>query len=184
ISPPLRNFCRDDNSRSRSWFFRTESLTLLIPPCVGRPKEPHELSRCLLSRMGIMQQEHPRRSRPRVLVVEDDFLTALALEGMLIDAGCAVVGPVPRVSEALEVIEVERLDLALLDVNLAGERVFPVADVLVERGVPFVFTTGYSAEHLPPRHRNRPILAKPYSPVQHLDLLHAPQQQRPAGRTR
>ena len=98
----------------------------------------------------------------RVLVVEDEVIIAMLLEEALRDAGCVVVGPVPRVDKAIEAARAEPLDFALLDVNLAGEKVFPVAEVLVERDVPFVFLTGYGRSGLPTAYARRPTLAKPF----------------------
>lgn len=98
----------------------------------------------------------------RVLIVEDEVIIAMLLEETLHDAGCVVIGPVPRVDKAMEVARAEPLDFALLDVNLAGEKVFPVAEVLVERAVPFVFLTGYGRSGLPATYAQRPALAKPF----------------------
>jgi len=100
----------------------------------------------------------------RVLVVEDEALVAMLVEDALLDAGAAVLGPAATVSEALLLLEQERPDVAVLDLNLAGETSTPVADVLAKRGVPFVVATGYGAEGLPPSHAHVPVLAKPYDP--------------------
>jgi DNA-binding response OmpR family regulator len=75
----------------------------------------------------------------RVLVVEDDYLISLLFDDMLTSAGCVVVGPLPRLTDALEAAAKERCDAAVLDVNLGGERVYPVAKILAERHVPFIF---------------------------------------------
>lgn len=88
-------------------------------------------------------------------------MIALALKRALVDAGCAVVGPVPRVARALEFAKDASLDAALLDINVAGERIFPVAELLQARGVPFAFLSGYQESILPERFRAWPILAKP-----------------------
>ncbi|RAI57215.1 response regulator [Roseicella frigidaeris] len=100
----------------------------------------------------------------RVLVVEDEALVAMLVEDALLDAGAAVVGPAATVSEALSLLSKENPDVAVLDLNLAGETSTPVADVLAQRGVPFVVATGYGAEGLPPSHAHVPVLAKPYDP--------------------
>lgn len=99
----------------------------------------------------------------RVLVVEDELMIALALKRTLVDAGCAVVGPVPRVAHAREFAKDAPLDAALLDINVCGEEVFPIADLLQARAVPFAFLSGYQENVLPERFRARPILAKPCS---------------------
>jgi CheY-like chemotaxis protein len=98
----------------------------------------------------------------RVLVVEDEFLVATLIEDMLVDAGCVVAGPVPRLSEALDAVDRGMFDAAVLDVNLGGDRVYPVADALSRRNVPFVFITGYSADVLPCEFAERPRLRKPF----------------------
>lgn len=101
----------------------------------------------------------------RVLVVEDEMLLALDLEEGLRDAGCEVVGPAGSLRSALRLAENSEIDAAILDVNLAGERVFPVALVLSERGIPFVFATAYagSDELYPQEVRDVPRLSKPYT---------------------
>ena len=102
----------------------------------------------------------------RVLVVEDEVLVALLVEDMLADAGCTVIGPFGRVREALDALATETVDLALLDVNIAGEKVFPVAHALADRNVPFLFVTGYGQAALP---NNRPeweAISKPFLPEQ------------------
>lgn len=107
----------------------------------------------------------------RVLVVEDDLAIAMGLEAVLADAGYQVVGPVGWLSQALQTAERETLDAALLDVNLSGERVFPLADALMDRGVPFIFLTGYGTDGLPDRYRRCPTLTKPYRPEALLSVL-------------
>jgi CheY-like chemotaxis protein len=98
----------------------------------------------------------------RILLVEDEVLVALALEDMLIEMGCEVVGPAHSVSEALKLVDSLEIDGAILDVNLGGQRVYPVADVLAARHIPFVFVTGYGSAGLRDLDRNRPVLQKPY----------------------
>jgi CheY-like chemotaxis protein len=101
----------------------------------------------------------------RILVVEDNFLVAELARDMLADWGCEIVGPVPRLDQALSVAAETALDGALLDINLAGEYSFPVATLLQERGVPFMFLTGYGDSGLiPPAFRQVPCLGKPFDP--------------------
>ena len=107
----------------------------------------------------------------RVLVVEDEFLVATLIEDMLVAAGCVVAGPVPRLSEALEAVDHETFDAAVLDVNLGGDRVYPVADALSRRNVPFVFVTGYGAGLLPSEYDERPRLCKPFKMADLLNQL-------------
>ena len=107
----------------------------------------------------------------KVLVVEDEFLVATLIEEMLADAGCLVSGPIPRVAEALDAVEHEAYDAAILDVNLAGDRIDPVADALSRRNVPFIFVTGYNTGALPRGHGHRPRLCKPFKMTDLLDTL-------------
>jgi DNA-binding response OmpR family regulator len=100
----------------------------------------------------------------RVLVVEDEVLLALSLEDDLRDAGLSMLGPYTTLERALQASRSEGFDLALLDVNLHGEAVFPLADELIARNVPIVFLTGYGAADLPERFRALPRLQKPYEP--------------------
>ena len=100
----------------------------------------------------------------RVFVVEDEALVAMNLEMMLEDFGCEVVGPVMRFDKAKEHLErgVEA-DVAILDVNVGGTPVFPLAELLVEAGIPLVFATGYDRSGIPEEWHHRPILQKPYT---------------------
>jgi CheY-like chemotaxis protein len=101
----------------------------------------------------------------RVLVVEDEGLIALMLEDMIEDMGCDVAYSAGSVAQALAWIERDgRTDVALLDVNLGGETVFPVAEALRARGIPFVFATGYGDGH-DPRFGDAPNLGKPIVPA-------------------
>lgn len=98
----------------------------------------------------------------RILVVEDEYLVATALAEELADLGVDVVGPAPSVSRALALIHrTPDLDLALLDVNLGGEAVYPVADALSDRGVPIVLVTGYDRDAMPERYQDATTLQKP-----------------------
>jgi DNA-binding response OmpR family regulator len=98
----------------------------------------------------------------RVLVVEDEFLVATLIEDMLQSAGCVVSGPIPRLAEALDAVDRGSYDAAILDVNLGGERIDPVAQALSYRNVPFAFLTGYSTGSLPGEYAERPYLRKPF----------------------
>jgi CheY-like chemotaxis protein len=99
--------------------------------------------------------------RLRILLVEDEGLIAIMLEDMLEDMGCEVVKSLAAVAPTLAWLEAGgEADAALLDVNLGGEEVFPVAEALSARGVPFAFTTGYGETH-DPRFRTAPLLSKP-----------------------
>jgi DNA-binding NtrC family response regulator len=84
----------------------------------------------------------------RVLVVEDEFLLAMELEGILDRYGCEVLGPASSVERALAALQTDRPEVVVLDVNLKGRRATPVAAALRDRGVPFVLMTGYSGPQL------------------------------------
>jgi len=107
----------------------------------------------------------------RVLVVEDEYLVAALIEQILESAGCIVMGPVARVPEALDAVDHDDYDAAVLDVNLAGERINPVADALSERDVPFMFVTGYGANALPSEYAERPHIGKPFRMAELLGML-------------
>jgi len=98
----------------------------------------------------------------RVLVVEDEVLVAMSVEDMLADLGCAVAGSACSLTEALVKVQAGGFDLALLDVNLRGEKVFPVADALSNQGIPFAFASGYGAADVPEPFRSRPVVSKPF----------------------
>jgi CheY-like chemotaxis protein len=97
----------------------------------------------------------------RILVVEDEFLVAMELETMLQDLGAEVIGPLGRLDEAVAIAREGMPDLAVLDVNIGGQLVTPVADALAARTIPFVFCTGYDGATLPGRHASAPVLMKP-----------------------
>lgn len=98
----------------------------------------------------------------RVFIVEDEFMLVMLLEELLPTLGYAVAGSAASVEQALGDLDGTQIDLAVVDVNLAGTESFPVADALRERGIPFLFTTGYGQQGLPARFADAPVLAKPY----------------------
>ena len=99
----------------------------------------------------------------RVLVVEDNLLIADTLCDLLTECGCEVVGPVPDMDRSMALIDSDRPDGALLDINLGGTLSFPLASILEQRGVPFVFMTGYDEGVLfPPEFRKIRRLSKPF----------------------
>lgn len=95
------------------------------------------------------------------------------LEDALRLAGCVVVGPMARVEKALKAAREETIDVAILDVNLAGEPVYPVTEVLARRGVPFLLMTGYGRSMLPAKYAKRRVVAKPFMIQQLLNGLSA-----------
>lgn len=100
----------------------------------------------------------------RILVVEDEMLIAFYIEDCLSDLGHHVVGPASRVVKALDLIETEAFDLALLDVNVSGEEVYPAAAELRSRGIPFIFLSGYGSRGLREEWRDSPVVEKPFAP--------------------
>jgi CheY-like chemotaxis protein len=99
----------------------------------------------------------------RVLVVEDNLLIAETLCDLLTDRGCSVVGPVPDLPRSMAMIDSDRPDAVLLDINLGGTLSFPLAGLLDERGVPFVFLTGYDEGVLfPAEFRGVRRISKPF----------------------
>lgn len=102
------------------------------------------------------------QTAPKILVVEDEYLIRMLLEDMLSDIGYQIAAAAGSVSEACELAKNAEFDLAILDVNLDGQEVFPVADILIERGLPFVFVTGYGGRGLPESYQGRPALQKPF----------------------
>lgn len=108
----------------------------------------------------------------RVLVVEDESLVAMLLETILEDMGCTPVGPAANIDDGLAMAtDGGRLDAALLDVNVAGRQVFPVAEALKARGVPFVFSTGYGEGGLPEEWRGQATIQKPFTEAAVRDAL-------------
>jgi CRP-like cAMP-binding protein len=98
----------------------------------------------------------------RILLVEDDYYEASELASRLVALGVVVAGPVPDVARALEQVRAdEGLAGAILDINLGGEMVFPVADELERRALPFIFATGYDRDVVPVRHADKILLRKP-----------------------
>ena len=97
----------------------------------------------------------------RVLLVEDEVIVGMMMKDVLTEIGFHVVGPFGKVSDAIEVIDRERLGAAVLDVNLRGEMIYGLADELTGRGVPLVFVTGYGPEAIDARFANVPVLQKP-----------------------
>src|SRR4026209_1455491 len=93
---------------------------------------------------------------PRLLVVEDEYLIRMLLEDMLDDLGYGVAAAVGTLSEARQIAADGDFSAAILDVNLDGQEIYPVADILAKRGLPFVFVTGYGERRLPGAYRGRP----------------------------
>jgi CheY-like chemotaxis protein len=104
----------------------------------------------------------PLLAGKRVLVVEDEALVAILIESLLEDCDATVVGPCGTVESALEAVRSETFDLAVLDVNLHGLRVYPVAELLAERNIPFLFLSGYGEGAIPLGRSTWKVCAKPF----------------------
>jgi CheY-like chemotaxis protein len=109
----------------------------------------------------ILERQATTRPR-RILVVEDEVMIRMLIEDMLGELGYTVAAAAGRLDEAMQVAEVADFDLAILDVNLSGQAISPLADALAARGTPFVFVTGYGEGGIPVGYRDRPALKKPF----------------------
>jgi DNA-binding response OmpR family regulator len=107
----------------------------------------------------------------RILVVEDEMLISLLIEDILADQDCVIIGPFDRVAAALGAAQNEDLDAALLDVNVAGVKIYPVAEVLAARGIPFMLLSGYGADAIPSGHPDWRACSKPFRPEDLVDGL-------------
>jgi CheY-like chemotaxis protein len=101
-------------------------------------------------------------ARRRILVVEDEMLVLMNIEMALMELGCSAISAVPSVAAALALLSQQNFDLALVDVNLGGEKSYPVADALTQRGIPFAFSTGYGDHGARIDLDDRLVLRKPY----------------------
>jgi|SRR5262249_30357873 CheY-like chemotaxis protein len=110
----------------------------------------------------VLAHDDPAPKGARVLVVEDELMIRMLLEDMLGELGYTVTAQAARVDEALDAVRNAAFDVAILDVNLNGQTIAPVAEALDARGMPFVFATGYGDVALPEAYRNRPTLKKPF----------------------
>ncbi len=112
----------------------------------------------------------------RVLVAEDDILIAMLLEDMLRELGFSVIGPAHTLDQAFALVDANQnaaVDAAILDVNLGGASVFPLADSLRRRGAPIIFATGYGEDSLREADAGAPVLVKPYHAQQLASALSA-----------
>jgi CheY-like chemotaxis protein len=109
----------------------------------------------------------------RILVVEDEMMVAVWIEDILETLGCVIVGPVSKLEAAVQIVKEEQFDAAILDITIRGGQVFPVAEALMERHIPFVFASGYGDWALPENFRGRPRLPKPFTFDELAETLHA-----------
>lgn len=123
----------------------------LVP---GNPSQKHDYS--VERRTGLT----------RVLIVEDEMVVAMLIEDMVSELGYEVSGVASQVDEAISQVERGGFDLAILDVHLNGKQVFPLADLLLQKDIPFMFATAYGERGIPAVYRQRPVLQKPFSPLE------------------
>src|SRR3954464_1736430 len=109
---------------------------------------------------------HLRLGAPRVLVVEDEMTVAMLIEDMVAELAYDVAAVVPRLDDAMRLLDSDSFDLAMLDVHLNGKTVFPFAAELEARDIPFLFATAYGARGIPEEFRGHPVLQKPFGPVE------------------
>lgn len=119
-----------------------------------------------------MDADTPPMAGHRVLLVEDDYFIATNMQSEFEQVGAQVLGPVPSVRAALALIDATPdIDAAILDINVQEEMVFPVADALQARGVPFLFATGYERTVIPQRFAHVRHHEKPVDPIQLVQML-------------
>jgi CheY-like chemotaxis protein len=99
----------------------------------------------------------------RVLIVEDETLVAMLIEEFLLELGCEIAFSASRVAKAMRGLQTCGIDVAILDVNVAGESVSQLVETLVQRGIPFIFASGYGASGVDPRWALSPVLQKPFT---------------------
>jgi CheY-like chemotaxis protein len=116
---------------------------------------------------SVMSELNRQTARPlsglRILVVEDETMLFFLAEDMLTELGCSAVLHACRVKDALALLAQQSPDVAMLDVNLAGEQAYPIAEKLAAQKVPFVFATGYGSEGIPAGWAARPVIQKPFT---------------------
>jgi DNA-binding response OmpR family regulator len=112
----------------------------------------------------------PAGGRP-ILLVEDEPMISMMLADMLSENGHQIDGPYSRCGEALAAATNNDLQAGILDINVRGETIYPIAEMLTERKIPFVFVTGYSADSIDPRFHHIPVLQKPVEPQSILAAL-------------
>ncbi len=109
---------------------------------------------------------HLRMMAPRVLVVEDEMTVAMLIEDMVSELAYEVAAVVPRLEDAMRLLDSESFDIAVLDVHLNGKTVFSFAEELREREIPFVFATAYGPQAIPKKFEDHMVLRKPFGPVE------------------
>jgi len=117
-------------------------------------------------RPGLPTDYGMKLSAPRVLVVEDEMTVAMLIEDMVSELAYEVAAVVTRLEDAMRLLDSDNFDLAMLDVHLNGKTVFPFAEALQEREIPFLFATAYGARGLPEEFQSHLVLQKPFGPFE------------------
>ena len=141
--------------------WRPDGVNCVLSIPLVRTFEPQQSGLSTANGNGSAKPDPQIGAAKTIMVVEDEALVALSLHDFLSELGYSVVGPVGRVTEALRILNQQPVDAAILDVNLAGEFVYPLAELLRTRNIPFVFATGYSPESIDPRFGDISVLQKP-----------------------
>ena len=102
------------------------------------------------------------KSASKILLVEDESLVLMLLEDMLVEMGHSIVGAASELDEAIELAKNAAYDVAIIDINLKGQRTFPVAEIVLERGLKLIFSTGYGESSIEPKFSSNPLLQKPF----------------------
>ena len=148
--------------RGRTSFdWRREGLHCLISVPLSNTMGTVELLETRRSAETSVAGESIALTGGSVMLVEDEAIVALAVHDSLTDLGFSVLGPFSRVSDACRALQDNQVDAAILDVNLDGEMVYSLAEMLTARKIPFVFATGYGAESIESRFEHIPVLQKP-----------------------
>jgi len=138
---------------------------ITFPLDQGSAAPTDDIHRNLASADCTLSKSVKPSTRTRILVVEDEALLAMELEQVLEAAGYTIIGPCSNLKSAAEASRGEAINLAVLDINLNGEMVYPLADELSEEGIPFILMTGYDTSSLPERFRGAPRVSKPFDPA-------------------
>ena len=107
-----------------------------------------------------------RTSTPRILVVEDEMTVAMLIEDMVSELSFEIAGVVPRLEDAMRMVDSGDFDLAMLDVHLNSKTVFPFAAELDKRHIPYLFATAYGGRGIPAEFRDHLVLEKPFGPLE------------------
>ncbi len=107
----------------------------------------------------------------RVLVCEDELLVSMLIEDLLKERGCIIVGPFATVSSARDAAREAEIDIAVLDVNLRGSTIYPVAEILAQRDVPLLILSGYGKEAVPPDRPKWRACSKPFNTAELVSIL-------------